>query len=494
MANAVLLVGLWMAAGANPDPPSYVPEFRVVFSSNVAAKFTGRVYVMTLKRAPRSELPSEPNWFNPSPFFAVDVKDVKAGEPIIVGSNSLGYPSPLSSIEPGEYMVQAVMDFNRGERSLSAAEGNGYSRWKSAMLKAGQERVDLTIDQIVPKRPVHETTRLREVDIKSQLLSEFHGREVRMKASVALPPSYTKETSRKYPIVYEIPGFGGTHRAQAFYTQNTVRDGEEFLQVLLNPECSLGHHVFADSANNGPWGRALIEELIPHIESTYRAVGKPSARFVTGHSSGGWSSLWLQTTYPDTFGGVWSTAPDPVDFRDFQRINLYAPGANMFVDEQGRKRPLARRGETPVVYYKTFSDMEVVVGHGGQLGSFEAVFSPKTEDGPRKLWDRKTGAVDPVTAESWKPYDIRMKLEKEWPTIGPKLAGKLHVYMGDLDTFYLEGATKLLKASLEKLGSDAKVEIFPGKDHGSLMDSALRARISREMADAYRSSKRKAAE
>jgi S-formylglutathione hydrolase FrmB len=232
--------------------------------------------------------------------------------------------------------------------------------------------------------------------------------------------------------------------------------------------------------------------LIPHIESTYRAIGKPTARFVTGHSSGGWSSLWLQTTYPDSFGGVWSTAPDPVDFRDFQKINLYAPGANMFVDDEGRPRPLARSGETPVVYYKTFSDMEVVIGHGGQLGSFEAVFSPKTEDGPRKLWDRKTGAVDPVTAESWKPYDIRLKLEKEWPTIGPKLAGKLHVYMGELDTFYLEGATKLLKESLEKLGSDAKVEIFPGKDHGSLMDSALRARISREMADAYRSSKRKA--
>lgn len=487
--NAVLLVGLWMAPGANPDPPSYVPEFRVVFSSKVAATFTGRVYVMTLKMAPRSELPSEPNWFNPSPFFAVDVKDVKAGEPIIVGSNALGHPGPPASIEPGEYMVRAVMDFNRGERTFAAAEGNGYSRWKSAMLKAGQERVDLTIDQIVPKRPVHETTRLREVDVKSPMLSEFHGREVRMKATVALPPSYIKETSRKYPIIYEIPGFSGTHRAQPFYTQNTVRDGEEFLQVLLNPECPLGHHVFADSANNGPWGRALIDELIPHIESTYRAIRKPTARFVTGHSSGGWSSLWLQTSHPDVFGGVWSTAPDPVDFRDFQRINLYAPGVNMFVDEEGRKRPLARRGETPVVYYKTFSDMEVVIGHGGQLGSFEAVFSPRTAEGtPRKLWDRKTGVVDPVTAESWKPYDIRLKLEKEWPTIGPKLAGKLHVYMGELDTFYLEGATKLLKESLEKLGSDAKVEIFPGKDHGSLMDSALRARISREMADAYRAS------
>lgn len=487
MSNIVAVFALVPALFTLSQPPTYAPEFKVVFTPDVAKSFSGRVYVMTTKQTPRSETPSEPNWFNPSPFFAVDVKDVKAGDSIIVGADALGYPGPLSSIQPGEYMVQAVMDMNRGDRTFAAAEGNGYSRWKSATLKAGQDRIELTIDQTVAKRPTRETNRLREVDIKSALMSEFYGREVRLKATVALPSSYAKETSRKYPIIYEIPGFGGTHRTGPFYSANTSRDGEEFLQVLLNPECPLGHHVFADSANNGPWGKALIEELIPHIETTYRAIGKPAVRFVTGHSSGGWSSLWLQTAYPDSFGGVWSTAPDPVDFRDFQRINLYAPNANMFQDEQGQPRPLARRGETPVVFYKTFSDMEVVMGHGGQLGSFEAVFSQKMPDGsPRKLWDRKTGAVDPATAESWKPYDIRLKLEREWPTIGPKLAGKLHVYMGGQDTFYLDGATKLLKESLEKLGSDAKVEIFPGKDHSSLMDGALRSRISKEMADAYR--------
>jgi hypothetical protein len=323
--------------------------------------------------------------------------------------------------------------------------------------------------------------------VKSRLLSEFHGRDVHLKATVALPRTYTSETGRRYPIVYEVPGFSGTHEPHPFYTQNTSKDGEEFLQVLLNPECPLGHHVFADSANNGPYGRALLEELIPHIESTYRTFRKPETRFVTGHSSGGWSSLWLQVAYPDSFGGVWSTAPDPVDFRDFQRIHLYTPGVNMFVDEQGRPRPIARRGEMPMLFYKAFSDMEVVIGHGGQLGSFEAVFSPRTAEGtPRRLWDRKSGAVDLQTAEAWKAYDIRMKLEREWPTIAPKLAGKLHVYMGGLDTFYLDGATKLLKESLERLGSDAKVEIFPGKDHGSLMDGALRGRIAKEMADAYR--------
>src|SRR5262249_37747890 len=154
------------------------------------------------------------------------------------------------------------------------------------------------------------------------------------------------------------------------------------------PDCRTGHHVFADSDNNGPYGKALTEELIPHIEQTFRALGKPSARLLTGHSSGGWSSLWLQMTHPDFFGGVWSTPPDPVDFRDFQRVNIYQD-ANIFTDADGQPRPLARRNGKVIMHYQPFSDMEVVMGRGGQLQSFEAVFSPRGADSkPKPLWDR----------------------------------------------------------------------------------------------------------
>src|SRR5581483_4403716 len=209
--------------------------------------------------------------------------------------------------------------------------------------------------------------------------------------------------------------------------------------------------------------------------------------FVTGHSSGGWSSLWLQVTYPDFFGGVWSTAPDPVDFRDFQMIDLTKRGMNMFTDADGKPRPIARSGSKPSIFYKPFSDMEVVMGHGGQLGSFEAVFSPRGADGkPKQLWDRQTGAIDPEVAKSWERYDIHLVLERNWKTLGPKLAGKLHVYMGEHDTFYGEGATMLVKEALKQLGSDAVVELFPGKNHGSLMDRNLRERIAREMAEQFR--------
>src|SRR5262249_15993128 len=149
-------------------------------------------------------------------------------------------------------------------------------------------------------------------------------------------------------------------------------------------------------------------------------------------------------------------------------------------------RPLSRPTARGRLWVQSFSDMEEVEGHGGQLGSFEAVFSPKAADGkPRKLWDRKTGAIDPEVAKTWERYDIRLILERNWATLGPKLAGKVHVYMGDVDTFYLDGATRLLKESQKKLSSDAVIEMFPGKDHGSLLDPGLRARIAKEMRAQY---------
>jgi pimeloyl-ACP methyl ester carboxylesterase len=208
---------------------------------------------------------------------------------------------------------------------------------------------------------------------------------------------------------------------------------------------------------------------------------------LNGHSSGGWSSLWLQVTYPDFFGGTWSTSPDPVDFRDFQRIDIYAAGENMFRDREGKPRPVARMGNVPALYYDRMSRMDDVVGWGSQLSSFEAVFSPLDRDGrPAKLWDRASGAIDRAVAKAWEAYDIRLVLERNWPALGPKLKGKLHVITGDLDTFYLEGAVKLLKESLAKLGSDAVVEIVPDRDHGTLMDPALAQRIDREMHAAVR--------
>ncbi len=485
-----LLLAVGFTAGAVHASDSKPLEFQVTFDKGVSAKpFTGRLYVM-LSKQPIPELRSGVNWFRPDPFFALDTKEWKPGEALAVGSDAPGFPQPLAKLEKGTYYVQAVMDFNRGGQSFSASEGNGYGKAVKLDLDPPTSGiVELVIDQVYKPRPFQETDRVKLVDVESKLLSAFHKRPVRLRAGVVLPKSHADQPMKKYPVIYEIPGFGGTHFGAINAARRNPTDvaGVEMLYVVLDPSCPLGHHVFADSDNNGPYGKALIEELIPHIEKEFRGLGKPGARFVTGHSSGGWSSLWLQIAYPDFFGGVWSTAPDPVDFRDFQRINLYKPGTNLFTDEEGKPRPLARRGGNPVLYFQPFSDMEVVMGRGGQLASFEAVFSPRGLDGkPKPLWDRKTGAIDPEVAKSWERYDLRMILERNSDRLGPKLSGKLHVYMGAEDTFYLEGATALLKDSLAALKSDAVVELFPKKDHGNLRDAALRERIAKEMAETFK--------
>lgn len=491
MLSRILPLLLLVVPLSADEPPPLT--FQVKLDPGVAKQVcNGRLLVM-LSTTPGREPRLGPNWFKPEPFFALDVRDWKPGDTRSVGEDAIGCPEPLTKLKKGTYTVQAVLDLEGTQsRSLGSGPGNLYSGTKSYVLdleKGGV--VDLTLDQVVKERAFTETDRVKLVDIESKKLTDFHKRPTRLRAGIVLPRSYADSPRKRYPIVYEIPGFGGNHHMAVGRATSNATDvaGVEFLWGMLDPDCRGGHHVFADSANNGPYGAALIEELIPHIEKTFRTVGRPEGRFVTGHSSGGWSSLWLQVTYPDVFGGVWSTAPDPVDFHDFQQVNLYRPGVNLFTDEKGKDRPLARSKGKPVLWYKGFSGMEEVMGRGGQLASFEYVFSPRGSDGkPRKLWDRKTGLVDHETARAWERYDIRLLLERNWPTLKPKLSGKLHVYMGGQDTFYLDGATQLLKKSLEKLGSDAKVEIFPDKDHGTLMDKPLKDRIAREMAEQFRRS------
>jgi len=462
-------------------------EFRLTFAkSALATPFTGRVFVVASK-AQLNNVPPGINWFKPEPFFAMDVKDWHSETPLAFAATH-AFPQPLANLPAGKYHVQAVLDRDLGGQRCFSSPGNLYS--KPAVVEfdpAKGASIALTVDQTVAARKFEEKPRVKLVDIESKLLTKFHGKPMRLRAGVTLPKSFAENPERKYPVVYEIPGFNGDHFMAFMMEGRTDVAGVEMIHVTLDPACRTGHHVFADSANNGPYGQALIEELIPHLEKTWRGLGTPSARFVTGHSSGGWSSLWLQITYPDFFGGVWSTAPDPVDFRDFQMVDIYEPNTNIFIDAKGEKRPLARNKDKVMLYYKLFSDMEAVMGRGGQLQSFEAVFGPRGADGqPRQLWDRATGRIDPAVAEAWKKYDIRMMVEKNWPALGPKLAGKVHVYMGDEDTFYLDGATKLLQASLKQLGGDAVVEIFPGRHHSNLIDAALRQRMNQEMAEQFR--------
>ncbi len=460
----------------------------VTYDPAICDSFTGRVYLM-FGGAP-GEPRFGPSWFQPQPFFSLDVTDWKPDTPLVFDDFTLSFPHALSQMEHKTYTVQAVMRRNLDSPTIGTGSGTAYSQALRMKIDgASTGNIDLHINTVVQHRPFIETDTIRLVELRSDVLSEFHGRDIVMRAAVVLPDRYHDEPHRQYPALYWIGGFGSNHRAARFLADQWERTGlhHHIVRIVLDPLCYGGHHVFADSDNNGPRGKALVEEFIPHLEKTFRLVPSPFARFLSGHSSGGWSSLWLQVNYPDYFGGVWSIAPDPVDFRNFQRINLYEPDANMYVDSSGNRRPLARDQDgTTVIWYDDFAKMEVVYGEGGQLRSFEWVFSERGENGlPKPLFDRTTGAVDPQVAASWKRYDIRHILETNWSTLEPKLKGKLHVFMGEQDNFFLEGATILLQQSLEKLGSDALVQIEPGKDHGTIASPALRKRIDRELLNIF---------
>lgn len=468
-------------------------EVVVVLPAEAAPKpLDGRLFVFTTQRG--GEPMRGPNWFSPEPFYGVDFDQWKPGTEFVVDDTADAFPVPLSELPAGKYRIQALLDQDFYFPSPSDGVGNLYSDPIDVEIKDGEaQRVLLTLDHKVESSPWPESDRVQLLEYRSELLSDFHGRDVMDRVAVVLPPGYQDHPDRRYPVLYEISGFGGTLPSMARrYIRGTpaaAEEGEaEMIRVLMTGECKWGHHVYADSATNGPRGQSTIEELIPLIDKKYRTVADPRARFVGGHSSGGWSSLWLQVRYPDAFGGVWSTSPDPVDFRDYQQSNLYAdPPESIYFFKDHEKKPLARRGDTPIVWYPDFAKMDDCLKRGGQLRSFEAVFSPRGEDGePLQMWDRETGAVNPAVIEAWKDYDISLRLRTNWDELGPKLAGKLHVTMGDLDTFYLEGATILLKQVLEDLGSDAQVVIIPGASHGSYLgDPGFQEKQRQEMSDQY---------
>ncbi|HEY9084516.1 MAG TPA: alpha/beta hydrolase-fold protein [Candidatus Tyrphobacter sp.] len=312
------------------------------------------------------------------------------------------------------------------------------------------------------------------VRYRSPLLSAFWGQRVSIDATVLLPDSYYKEPQRRYPVIYWFTGFDGSDyvglQRELEWQRPMRHDGFEAIVVFPNIMFNGRAQEFADSANDGPWGAAFTSGFVPETDTHFRTVGTPQERFLAGISSGGWASLWLQVNYPALFGGVWSVAPDPVDFQNFLGADLTQDPRNLYTDSSGNPYMTERRRGHDTMTLRDF--MSLVRWARPQFDSFDEVFGPRGGDGkPEPLFDRRTGRIDPAVAAYWEAhYDIASILRDRWSAIGPQLHEKLHIIVGTEDTFHLNESVALLAAELKALGSDAEVDFAPGADHFTVMN------------------------
>ncbi len=426
---------------------------------------------------------------------AMEVPLLASGASVMVDADAISFPRPFSQLPKGDYYLQAVLDTNHDYNYGGRGAGDIVSEPLKVRLGASSRIPSLALIRVLPERQdpwvvpddapmgareamqaTHSQTQL--LDFVSPSLSAFWGHDIHMRGWVLVPPGYgdVANAGKSYPTVYFTHGYGGTLPGLVRTVAGTgaaMRDGSmpPMIWVLLDESSATGTHEFADSVNNGPWGRALITELIPSLESRYRMDGKASGRFLTGHSSGGWATLWLQVTYPKMFGGTWSTSPDSSDFHDFTGPDIYAVNANVYRKPDGSPWPLVRDKGKVLATFEQYARQEAVQGeYGGQMSSFDWVFSPRGADGrPMPMFDRATGNVDPRVVAYWREhYDIAHRLQSQWPILKPDLDGKIHVIVGDADTFYLDGAAHRLKAVLDGLGAKAEVRFLTGKTHMDL--------------------------
>lgn len=296
-----------------------------------------------------------------------------------------------------------------------------------------------------------------------------------LRAEVLLPASYDRRPTRRYPVIYWFFGFGGddrdvAERSDGAWMRAFAAVHREAIVVVADPVFDGYYTEFADSVNNGPWGAAFTSELVPAVDARFRTDGR---RYLAGHSSGGWAALWLEVNDPDEFGGAWAYAPDPVDFHDFlgPDLTVASPG-NLYYDVKHTAYLTDRVG---IRDQETIADL--VNGRYGTLGpkqyaSFESVFSPRGANGlPAKLFDRKTGTIDPSVAAYWeRHYDLNAIVRRRWPKIGSALVGKLHVTVGTDDTFHLDDPVRLFATTLDEFGAHAEVTYVKYGNHWNILD------------------------
>jgi len=463
------------------------------------------------KAEPRKQINDTPKT---QMVFGLTVDGWKPGVPVIVGRNAKGYPrASLNDIPAGDYTIQAVLNVyetfhradgrtvklapDRGEGQVwSLAPGNLYSKPRHARMGAGAPAIDVALDQIIaPIEPEADTQYIRHIRIQSALLSKFWGRPMYLSAIVLVPEGFDAHPQAHFPLIishdhfvndldndfrttppdsnlqseysdrFHLEGYNRIVQQEAYKNyQYWIAPGTpRFLIVKLqhaNPFYDDSYAV--NSANVGPYGDAIETELIPEIEKQFRGIGAGWARFMYGGSTGGWESLAAQLFYPDHYNGAFVACPDPVDFRAFMHVDLYTQddmfylsGANKQIEQPAMRDYL---GHTLLTMRDNIA-YEAALGDHGRSGEqfdiWQAVYSPVGADGyPQSIFDKTTGKIDHATADYWREhYDLNAKLQREWDTLGPKVQGKLHIYVGSDDTYFLNDAVYLLEDFLKQTGT-----------------------------------------
>lgn len=462
--------------------------------------------------------------------FGVDIDNPVPGTPIIVDAQTFGYPRrSLADIDPGDYYIQAVFNIyelfhlasgkdlwlppDKGEgQHWDIKPGNFYNKpVKIHFDPKSPATTRITLDQIIP--PITSTDQdpeviaakspaskwLKHMRFRSDKLSQFWGRDTYLGAWILLPDGFDDHPSAHYPvIVYQDhyhPGIGPlpvvtsppnpksptARRDQAGYRFYQDWTSGRLPRVILiyvqNANPYYDDSYVVDSANVGPYGSAINEELIPAIEKQYRGIGQGWARATFGGSTGGWEAFATQVFYPDMYNGAYVACPDPVDFHAYQNIDLYHD-ANAFVrkGDFGEIPIAADRRPDGSIIANTGPEFayEYVLGTHGrsteQWDIWQAVFSPAGPDGyPAEVINPLTGAIDKSVVAYWHDhYDLAAILKRDWPTLGPKLEGKLHFAVGDGDTYFLNNAVHLLQNQLDQTHnphSDATFQYGPGMPH-----------------------------
>jgi hypothetical protein len=490
--------------------PATPPQFSVSFPKQRSAQpLDGRLLLllsndpsaeprMQISLAPRTQM-----------IFGQDVDGMRPGQPTTIDDAAFGYPIRyLHDVPPGEYYAQVVLNryetFHRADGhtvKLHMDQGEGqhwnisptnlYSKPQKITLGPSAQTLSISLDQEIPEiDPPKDTKYIRHMRIQSQLLTKFWGRPMYLSANILVPEGFDERPNAHFPLAifedhfnHDFEGFrteppdpnlkpdyserfhiSGYNRIQQeeeykFYKQWIAPNFPRILVAQINHANPYYDDSYAvNSANLGPYGDAIETELIPALEKQFRALGQGWARFVYGGSTGGWESIAVQMFYPDHYNGAFIACPDPVDFRAYTNINLYQDKNAFFME--GPHTKVAQPGFRDYLGHtiattKSVNQYELALGRNSRSGEqydiWQAVYGPVGADGyPAPIFNKETGEIDPKVAEYWKEhYDLSAILQRDWPTLGPKLRGKLRVYVGSADNYMLNDAVYLVEDFLK---------------------------------------------